>query len=151
MVYSKVTLTRSYRNILLVLSGTLLAAALTVSRTYILTGGDFAVGAAFAAMLVPLSQICRASSIVTKLSRAGAEFSYTLYLVHFPIAAFLACYALDNRRLMPGLASAMIFIGLLTIVVLYAYGVYFLFERNTGAARQAMSKLVAYPIRSMSQ
>ena len=37
-------------------------------------------------LLLPLDQMCRASSVVTKLSRLGAEFWYTLYLVHFPIA-----------------------------------------------------------------
>jgi peptidoglycan/LPS O-acetylase OafA/YrhL len=141
---SRVTLTRSYRNILLALAVALLAAALALSRTLTLggLGADFAVGAAFAAMLVPLSQMRPASSMVAKLSRKGAEFSYTLYLVHFPFAAFLACYLLDNRRLMPGPMSALIYIGLLATIVLYAYGVYFLFERNTPAAKQTISQLV---------
>jgi peptidoglycan/LPS O-acetylase OafA/YrhL len=142
VLHSRVTLTRSYRNILLALSGSLLAAALTLSRVSALSVGDFAIGVAFAAMLVPLSQIRRASSMVTKISRVGAEFSYTLYLVHFPFVAFLACYMLDNQRLTPGLAAAWIFVGLLAIVVLYAYGVYFLFERNTRAVRQVISKLM---------
>ncbi len=147
VLHKKVTLTRSYRNILLALSGSLLAAALTFSRTRALGVGDFAIGVAFAAMLLPLSQLRRASLMVTKLSRAGAEFSYTLYLVHFPVAAFLACYVLDNRRLMPSLTSATIFVGLLAIVILYAYGVYFLFERNTRAAKQVIAQLVVqfYP------
>jgi peptidoglycan/LPS O-acetylase OafA/YrhL len=142
VVHSKVALTRSYRNILLAFSGTVLVVALAFSRTSTLGIGDFTIGAAFAAMLIPLSHIRRASSMVTKLSRVGAEFSYTLYLVHFPIAAFLACYLLDNRRLMPGLASATVFVGLLAIVVLYAYGVYFLFERNTRTVRQVIWKRV---------
>ena len=142
VLHSRVTLTRSYRNILLALTGSLFAAALTFSRTRNLDVGDFAIGVTFAAMLLPLSQLRRTSSIVTKLSRAGAEFSYTLYLVHFPIVAFLACYLLDNRRLMPSLWSATIFAGLLSIVILYAYGIYFLFERNTRAAKQAISQLV---------
>ena len=142
-LHRRVTLTRSYRNLLLGLSGALLAAVLTLSRTSTLGVGDFMIGAAFAAMLVPLSQMRRASSMVAKLSRAGAEFSYTLYLVHFPIAAFLACYVLNNRRLMPGYASAAIYVGMLALIVLYAYGVYFLFERNTRAARQAVLQIVA--------
>jgi hypothetical protein len=44
---------------------------------------------------------------------------------------------------MPGYASATIYVALLAIVILYAYGVYFLFERNTRAARQVISKLAA--------
>lgn len=142
---SRVTLSRSYRKIFLALTGTSLVATLTLSRTRALDGfvADFAIGGAFAAMLVPLSQVRAATSMAAKVSRAAAELSYTLYLVHFPIMAFFACYVLDNRRLMPGLPSAMIYIGLLAIVVLYAYGVYFLFERNTRAARYAISQLVA--------
>jgi peptidoglycan/LPS O-acetylase OafA/YrhL len=144
-LHSKVTLPRPYRNILLALSGTSLAVALTLSRTLLLDGfvADFAIGATFAAMLLPLSQIRRATSMVAKISRVGAEFSYTLYLVHFPIAAFFACYVLSNQRLMPGFASAVIYLGLLAVIVLYAYGVYFLFERNTRVTRQAISQLVA--------
>jgi peptidoglycan/LPS O-acetylase OafA/YrhL len=145
VLHRRVRLTPCYRNILLTLFGALLAAALTLSRTSILgrVAGDFAIGAAFAAMLVPLSQMRPPGSLTAKLSRLGAEFSYTLYLVHFPIAAFLACYVLDNRLQMPGLESMTIFVGLLTTIVLYAYGLYFIFERNTGAARRTISKLVA--------
>ena len=143
VIYSRLTLTRSYRNILLAFSGILLAAVLTFSRTWGLgVVEDFAIGFAFAAMLLPLSQLRRASSMVTKLSRAGAEMSYTLYLVHFPVVAFLACYLLDNRRLIPSLGGATIFVGLLAIVIIYAYGVYFLFERNTRTAKQAVLQFV---------
>lgn len=145
VLHSRIGLTRTYRNIVLALTGALLAAALALSRTSTLGElvSDCAVGAAFAAMLVPLSHMRRTSSMVAKLSRAGAEVSYTLYLVHFPFAAFLACYVLDNRRLIPGFASATIFAGMLVVVGLYTYGVYFLFERNTRAAKQAISQLVA--------
>jgi peptidoglycan/LPS O-acetylase OafA/YrhL len=143
--HSKIMLSWSYRNILLALSASASAAAFILSRTATLNGlvADFAVGATFATMLVPLSQIRRTSTMMAKLSRAGAEFSYTLYLVHFPIAAFFACYVMANRRLVPGGASAMIYMGLLAIVVLYAYVVYFLFERNTRAVRRAISQLMA--------
>jgi peptidoglycan/LPS O-acetylase OafA/YrhL len=144
-LHSMVTLSRSYRNIFLALTGIILAAALTLSRISTLDGfvADFAIGVAFAAMLMPLSQIRWATPLVAKVSRVGAEFSYTLYLVHFPIVAFFACYVLGNRRLMPGLGSAMIYVGLLATVVLYAYGVYFLFERNTHNTKQAISQFVA--------
>ena len=142
VLHDRISLTRLYRDSLLALSAVLLAATLTLSRTSDFGIGDFAIGVAFAIMLVPLSQIPQANTLVTKLSRTGAKFSYTLYLVHFPFAAFLACYALDNKRLMPGFASAWIFLGLLSLVLLYSYGVYFLFERNTRAVKQAVSKLV---------
>lgn len=143
VLHNKVTISRSHRNILLALSGIFLVTALTLSRTNNFGVGDFVIGAAFAVMLLPLGQMRGAGAVVTKLSRMGAEFSYTLYLVHFPITAFLACYMLDNRRLMPSLTNAMIFVGLLTVIVSYSFGVYFLFERNTRVARQLVLRLVA--------
>ncbi len=141
--HSRFPLTRVHRNILLVLAATLLAATLALSRISGFAFEDFAIGLVFAIMLVPLSQFSQTTALVTKLSRTAADFSYTLYLVHFPFAAFLACYALDNRRLMPGFAGAGLFVGFLFIVILYSYGVYFLFERNTRVARKAVSKLMS--------
>jgi peptidoglycan/LPS O-acetylase OafA/YrhL len=141
----KVKFSRRCRRLFVVLSGTGLAVALTLSRTSELHGvlSDFLIGASFATMLVPISQVHRANPILAKLSRAGAEFSYTLYLMHFPIAAFLACYVLGNRRLMPNLESVMVYIGFLFIILLYSYATYLLFERNTLAVRHAISQLAA--------
>ncbi|MEI9804910.1 MAG: hypothetical protein WDN48_11200 [Pseudolabrys sp.] len=93
-------------------------------------------------MVVPLSQFGRSLPMVENISRAGAEFSYTLYLVHFPFAAFLACYVLKNQRLMPGAASALVFAALLAAIILYAYAVYYLFERNTPKVRQAAFEMM---------
>jgi peptidoglycan/LPS O-acetylase OafA/YrhL len=140
----RIAVVRVYRNMLLVPSGIILLAALALTRVSILTGfaADFTIGAAVAGMLAPLSEMKLTNSILTKLSRAAAEFSYTLYLVHFPIAAFLGCYILKNQRLTPNLTSATIYMALLAIVVVYAWGVYLIFERNTPSARRAISQLV---------
>jgi len=138
---SAVDLTLFLRRSLLVTSGATLAAALTLSRISYLNGmiADVAIGATFSAMLVPLSQMRSVRPSIEKLSHAGAEFSYTLYLVHFPLAAFFACYVLQNRRLMPDLVSGAIYTGLLAIILIYAYGTYYLFERNTHTVRKAIS------------
>jgi hypothetical protein len=45
---------------------------------------------------------------------------------------------------MPSLLVGWIFVGLLVIVVLYSYGVYLLFERNTPAARRVVWKIVRH-------
>lgn len=145
---NKVMLSRQHRNFFIVLSGIALAIALTLSRTSKLQGlaADSAIGASFAAMLVPISQIRQANPILVKLSRASADFSYTLYLIHFPIATFFACYVLDNRRLMPNLTSAVVYICFLVSILLYSYGMYFLFERNTPTVRRAILRLEVAPV-----
>jgi len=143
VVHKRLPFTLSARNIFLAISGMFLAATLTLSR--INPSSEFlffAISLAFAAMLLPLGHMRQSNSIVAKVSRLGAEFSYTLYLAHFPIAAFLACYVLDNGRLMPSLSSASIFVAFLAIIILYSFGVYLLFERNTRAVRQAILKRV---------
>jgi peptidoglycan/LPS O-acetylase OafA/YrhL len=148
--HNKLILTRPCRNIILALSGTVFAITLVLSRTNA-SGefSDFSVGATFAAMLLPLSQMHQTRSVVmSRLSHVTAEFSYTLYLTHFPIAVFLACYVLGNQRLMPGLTSATVFTGLLAIVLLYSFGIYLLFERNTRVVRSVTSRFIAKTYRS---
>jgi peptidoglycan/LPS O-acetylase OafA/YrhL len=144
VLHNGFTFSRFYRNIFLGLSGTLLVGTLILSRTNSLKGySDFAIGLAFASMLLPLGQMRQVSAIVAKPSRLAAEFSYTLYLVHFPIAAFLACYVLNNQRLIPGLSGSMSFIGALVVILLYSFGVYLLFERNTRIVRKMVLQFVA--------
>jgi peptidoglycan/LPS O-acetylase OafA/YrhL len=146
----KLILTSSCRNILLVLSGTLFGITLVLSRTNAAGEfSDFIIGATFATMLLPLGQMRQMRSVaVRRLSHVTAEFSYTLYVTHFPIAVFLACYVLSNRRLTPGLASAAIFIGMLVVVILYSCGIYFIFERNTRVVRSVILQFVVKYYRS---
>jgi len=135
------TFTRTHRNMFLWCSGVLLAILLAVNKRNPGEFFDFAIGAVFAAMLLPLSQMGKISVGIGKLSRVVAEFSYTLYLTHFPIAAFLACYVLGNQRLMPGFTSAAIFVGLFVTLILYSFLVYLSFERNTRPVRRMMMQL----------
>lgn len=135
VVSGKVRLAPIYRHGLVVLSGAIVAATLVFNRIWGISFGDFILGAVVAVMLVPLSRASLPRPIAN-LSHLGAEFSYTLYLTHFPLAAFVACFALHNQRIAPSLASAGVFAGMLTLAIVYAYAVYLLFERRTPAVRR---------------
>ncbi len=115
-----------------------LVTVLVMSRLGILSSftGDVVISATFAAALVPLVQMETKVRIFAKLARVIAEFSYSLYLTHFPLLAFLSCCFLANRRMLPDLTSFTIYAALFLVVMIYAYGVYFAFERNTAAVQR---------------
>jgi peptidoglycan/LPS O-acetylase OafA/YrhL len=142
-LHQRFELGSGYRNLVLAVSAAALAATLTLSRVAVLRGfsADLAIGAAFAAMLLPLAQMRHLTAIVATPARIGADFSYTLYLVHFPFAAFLASWALGNRLQTPDFAGAVLWIGSLGLIVLYAYAVYFIFESNTRVVRRAILRI----------
>ena len=143
VLHTRFALSRLYRSVLLAFSAMLLAAMLILSRASAVGAySDFAIGLAFAAMLLPLGQLRQASDIVARPSRLMAEFSYTLYVVHFPLAAFLACYALNNQRFIPNLSTSIIFIGILAVALFYSFGVYLLFEKNTRSVRKMILRSI---------
>jgi peptidoglycan/LPS O-acetylase OafA/YrhL len=72
------------------------------------------------------------------LSRRMARGSYTLYLVHLPLLIFLKAW-FQLPRFAPTWRSLLPTLGLMAIVLLYAQGVYWLFERNTDRLRRWLS------------
>ena len=132
------------RNLILASAVVMLGAALTASWFGALRGfaGDLAIGLAFAALLLPLSQIRSFPSLGAGLINTGAGFSYTLYLVHFPFAAFVVSWIFGNKMLTPDLIGMLIYLGILALVILYAYAVYLLFERNTRQVRNVVFRFV---------
>jgi len=77
-----------------------------------------------------------------RLSAAASEFSYTLYLVHFPLLAFFFFAVFQGRQVAPGLGSAFWFAGILAVVLLYAAIIYWCFERNTDRCRKWLEQAI---------
>jgi peptidoglycan/LPS O-acetylase OafA/YrhL len=75
------------------------------------------------------------------LARHAAASSYTIYLVHMPALIFLAVY-LRLPRAVPNWQSLPLRLALFAAVLLYAQGVYWLFERNTDKVRRWIKPLV---------
>jgi peptidoglycan/LPS O-acetylase OafA/YrhL len=75
-------------------------------------------------------------------NEAFAKFSYTLYLVHFPMIVFCVCFLHDRFGLSflqkPSVASMGYFVALLAFVVAYAFLFSQLSERHTGHVRGAI-------------
>ena len=75
-------------------------------------------------------------NLYARLAAGASEFSYTLYLVHFPLLAFIFYTAFHGQQLAPGLLGAVWFGGLSVLMLLYAGGIWWCFERNTDRFRK---------------
>jgi peptidoglycan/LPS O-acetylase OafA/YrhL len=104
---------------------------------------DLSVGISFSLLLGCLIRIESAPNVMAALSKKFADFSYTLYLTHFPLAAALACLVLKNQRWQPSLAAAGVFCSATILLLAYAYGVYLLFERNTKHVQVVLKRCFA--------
>lgn len=125
---------------LLVLAGALLA-----SRAQLRFGGDYVIGAAFAAALPFLA---RAGASWAAYRRAGfilSEMSYTLYLVHFPLMAWIYFTFAAPGQWAFGLASVAALLGILAVVMVYAAAIWWLFERNTDRVRALVAQYLHFP------
>lgn len=77
----------------------------------------------------------------SRLSISLSEFSYTLYLVHFPLLAFLFYTVFKGQQMSPGIHSTGWFAVILTCLVIYAAAIYWCFERNTDRVRKKVEQL----------
>ena len=65
-----------------------------------------------------------------------ADFSYTLYLAHFSLAAFIWYGIFDSQRLQPSWTAAGRFCVSALVVIAYSFGLSLIFERNTDKLRR---------------
>lgn len=105
--------------------------------------GDAAVGLSFTLLLVGLLCPSRrvgaanhASGTYSSIANSMADRSYTLYLVHLPLLAFVAAWLVPDRRWMPGAPHLAIALILAGVVGIYAFAVAELTERRTALVRR---------------
>ncbi len=72
----------------------------------------------------------------TKISRVLSDISYTLYLVHFPLLVFFFYTLKIPTAQMPSWNSCALFALILLCVLIYAWCVWYLFERHTHDVRK---------------
>jgi peptidoglycan/LPS O-acetylase OafA/YrhL len=104
---------------------------------------DLMLGAALAAILPVVARFRTGLRSYAVMSRGLSEFSYTLYLVHFPLLAFIVFAWLTPRQWRLDLASATIFAALLIATILFAQAFWWCFERNTDRVRETVRTLIA--------
>jgi peptidoglycan/LPS O-acetylase OafA/YrhL len=85
--------------------------------------------------LMSASQAAPAASKRVRFSRGLARFSYTLYVVHFPLLTLIAGLLIGKERWLPTFLHIATALGVLAVTLAYAYGIALLTEFHTGAVR----------------
>lgn len=85
---------------------------------------------------------------VRKIIHFFSDISYTLYLAHSPLLAFIACYFLDNERYTFGGKGLLLFMGLLISLIVYSYSLYWVFEKNTNKFRDFLFSVFKVKMKS---
>jgi peptidoglycan/LPS O-acetylase OafA/YrhL len=106
---------------------------------------DFITGIIFSALMIMLTKLESGSKFLSKTANVGADFSYTLYLTHFPFIAVFLCAFNDNKRMPLNLESLLVFCILLSIVIVYAFCIYCIFERNTSSLQSLLLRSIPTP------
>ena len=128
----------------LVLSVLVLFVCLSAARTSIASalGSDLAVGIAFTSFLFGVLQLKLAASSDHYLSVAHrfAGFSYSLYVLHFPLLLFLRAWTVPSHRWQPD--GVHLFYGSLigVAVLVFAWTISLFTENKTRVARHWIRK-----------
>lgn len=102
---------------------------------------DLILGAIFSVLMYfSLHDSLSVSDFYRKTAKFSASVSYTLYLTHMPVLVFLAAWL--GKRWYPSLQHLSDAVGILCIPIVYAIGIWFLFERRTDTLRRKAEALV---------
>jgi len=129
----------------------LFAVLLAFSRMRVIPGVDWGVpdlllGIAFAtvcAVLVSRPERS-AESRLDRISDGLAQFSYTLYLSHFPLVMLIGAEFYRNGRMPANGSSILVFSCWLVLLVGFGWAIWWLFERNTPVVRRYIELLIAH-------
>jgi peptidoglycan/LPS O-acetylase OafA/YrhL len=85
--------------------------------------GDWVLGVAtFGLIWVLLGAVQEAGqTVVNRLSRSAAQFSYTLYVTHMPILIFVVGLMANDTRWIPGAKTGVLALGVLALIVAYSW------------------------------
>lgn len=120
----------------------LLLASLASVKSAGWLASDFVLGACVMLLLPFLihagARLAPLRSVATCLS----DVSYSLYLSHFPLLAFIIFGVMKTDHLPPDPASYALYLGFMALLVAYAALVWFLFEKRTPSLRTGMNSVV---------
>jgi peptidoglycan/LPS O-acetylase OafA/YrhL len=115
-----------------------LAGVLGYNRWRTLPYADYWIALAFAAMLPRLAADRGGSNGWRKPARYFGATSYTLYLFHFPLLAFLAFAVFNGRHWQPGMTGFALYLVIALVVLGGTHLAWWLFERRTDDVRSAV-------------
>ena len=108
-----------------------------------LLAGDYSVAGATTLWLWAWQGWQPRDSAALGLVRRVAQLTYSLYLSHFPLLAFLAAVLLRNQRVPFGLAGLAVLFASCGAALGYAGLIWWSFERHTGAVRAWAARRLA--------
>lgn len=124
----------------LLITGLLLTiGSLLASRTGRMgEGADLAIGVCCSVLVVGLAARVSTNQFYDIISAGISEISYTLYLVHFPLLAYLFFVLFQGKQVTPTPMTSFWFIGGLGLTIAYSVVIWSLFERNTDRLRKSI-------------
>jgi peptidoglycan/LPS O-acetylase OafA/YrhL len=131
----------------LVLFGLSLVASKRPSLLGPLGSSDFLVAIGFtvlAAGLVSLTGRREWPRPVAACASAVSEFSYSLYVVHFPIVVLIGATCYRDHQMPPGPLALLHYAGWLVVLLAVAAGFWWTFERRTNEVRRFMSAAIGW-------
>ena len=109
----------------------LLVLALILSRSRYEWFGDIELGLVVAFVLPVIATLPSPGRLYSALAKASSDFSFTLYLTHFPLLTLIVFVGFAPTRLAPGIFAFAVFSGLASIAIGWAAFWWWCFERNT--------------------
>jgi peptidoglycan/LPS O-acetylase OafA/YrhL len=105
-------------------------------------GSEFILGFLFASLLGVLTTF-RLARFGTRLATFVASFSYTLYVIHLPLFAFLTSVLLHSARLAPNMSGLAAYGACFFAAIVCAYVMSLLFERNTARVQATLLRMAS--------
>jgi peptidoglycan/LPS O-acetylase OafA/YrhL len=109
----------------------LLVSAIILSRSKYDWFGDIELGLVVALVLPVVATLPSPGRLYSALAKASSDFSFTLYLTHFPLLTLIVFVGFAPTRLAPGVFAFAAFSGLASIAIGWAAFWWWCFERNT--------------------
>ena len=100
---------------------------------------DFSLGIIFCMLLWFISTYSIKRLAFQKMILFFSNISYSLYLTHLSFSFFVVT-VFFKKRIMLTPFNFLVFIGLLTLVLLYSYLIFFVFEKNTDSVKKYLRK-----------
>ncbi|WP_082874754.1 acyltransferase [Burkholderia sp. MSMB1589WGS] len=105
---------------------------------------DLLIGLAFAslcAVLVSRADAKRTRAWFDNLSNTLADFSFSLYLSHFPLVILIGALFYTEGRMRLSAISIAIYFGWLAFLLIFGWIIWWIFERHTAAVRRRFEVL----------
>lgn len=115
----------------------LFASGLVVTHLKLLSdyAGHLALSIATALLVIVLAAIPARVHMVARPFQFVSRFSYSLYLAHFPVIAFLWVFVLNYSKHVPGASALLAFLFLTVVALLVAWFMYLMFESRTDTVK----------------